>query len=258
MGLTLWRLLEYFSVDDLKLALSVINVSQSGSRQELIERLMIEWPEHNKPWDQLLMFLDKPTLSRICNDYSLDHHGNRDVLHKRIKKELPKSIKSNVNVITVGGEGTHQKIVHPTRKYFIYGIIAAAILTGVAMWWNWYLTIEDIPPIIIANDVKENLLPEPKGDLTVTLESARYYLGDVVEGQILNANPSQPYKTRIFNSDYEEILRYDSKDHVILDDGTNKIGFQPGLPSFTTGRYFVVVDDGLELGITSFEIIPKS
>lgn len=88
MGLIPIRLLAYFDKEELQFFLSTINEIQSGTREELIERLLIEWPIHNKKWEKLLDYLGKPTLSQICKDYSINHHGDRDTLVRRLKKEL--------------------------------------------------------------------------------------------------------------------------------------------------------------------------
>jgi len=95
--LTPRRLLDYFSKEELQYLLSIINEVQSGTRKELIERLLVEWPEHNKKWEKLLEYLEKSTLSQICRDYSIEHRGNRGQLVNRLKKELQ-------------GISTHKKI----------------------------------------------------------------------------------------------------------------------------------------------------
>jgi len=98
MGLTPRKLLEYFYKEELQNVLSKINVSQSGNFPELIERILVEWPVHNKKWKELLKFIDKPKkprLSQICEDFSLDHKGKTNVLEKRVVKEIdPSNISS--------------------------------------------------------------------------------------------------------------------------------------------------------------------
>ncbi len=96
MGLTPPRLLDYFTKDELKFVLSTINEIQSGTREELIERLLVEWPAHNKKWWDLLQFLAKTTMSQICKDYNLGHAGLRNSLEKRIRWELRSQTKNKV------------------------------------------------------------------------------------------------------------------------------------------------------------------
>ena len=97
------RLLTYFSKEELQFHLSTINEVQSGTREELIERLLAEWPTHNKNWEKLLDYLNKPTLSQICRDYSIEHHGDRGQLVRRLKKELQ-------------GSSTNKKIKTPKEE----------------------------------------------------------------------------------------------------------------------------------------------
>lgn len=98
MGLTPRKLLEYFYKEELQDVLSKINVSQSGYIHELIERILVEWPAHNKKWKELLKFIDKPKkprLSQICEDFSLGYKGKTNVLEKRVVKEIdPSNISS--------------------------------------------------------------------------------------------------------------------------------------------------------------------
>jgi len=133
MGLTPLRLLEYFTVDELKTLLSIINESQTGTRPELIERLMIEWPTHNKKWEGLLGYLDRPTLSRICEDYDIDHHGARDVLARRLGKELRKNFPQNrsVNKSTNMTEKSMQSRFHISRR--IAGLLIIWSLAGMTV-----------------------------------------------------------------------------------------------------------------------------
>jgi len=95
MGLTIWRVLEYFSVDDMKFALSLINEPQTGNRSILTERLVMEWFEHSKSLQVLLDILERPILANICQDYNIDHLGNKELLIRRLKKELDGDKPSN-------------------------------------------------------------------------------------------------------------------------------------------------------------------
>jgi len=132
MGLTPWKLLEYFSVDELKLVLSKINEPQTGNRDALVERVIIEWPQHNKHWYHLLGYLDTPTLRMICNDFDLDKTGTRDLLAQKIKKELDK----NALPKQKSKETSHQFFVMPHSRrdwgkisvmVTVVGIIIASI-----------------------------------------------------------------------------------------------------------------------------------
>ncbi len=133
MSLTPSRLLEYFSNDDLKLALSIINESQSGLREELIERVINEWPAHNKSWNEIVSFLDKSTLSMICKDYGMEHTGTRNLLERRIRKELKSNSKSSkIQNVTKKSEGdVHYHIgsinISKGQKFGFVGIISIII-----------------------------------------------------------------------------------------------------------------------------------
>ena len=149
MGLTPRRLLDYFSVDELKFLLSTINESQTGTRQDLINRILIEWPVHNKKWEQLPQFLDKSTLVQICKDYSLDHKGNRNNLEKRIKKELS-SNKVTLNKIKIQPKKNQQQRVlfpkdfHLSKTNTIIGILAIVVALAVGIP-NLYFAMN--PPV---------------------------------------------------------------------------------------------------------------
>lgn len=65
-------LLDYFTVEDLKDALSDINEKVSGTKEELIKRLTRTWKEHNRDNYELLEFLDDTSLQMICYYYNLD------------------------------------------------------------------------------------------------------------------------------------------------------------------------------------------
>jgi len=133
MGLTIWRLLEYFSVDYMKFALSMINEPQTGDRSVLTERLVKEWFEHGKSLQVLLDILERPTLANICQDYNIDHHGKKELLIRRLKKELdgdrPSKPKSKEN------ETSHQLFTmpHSRRDWSKIGAIISAIGVVIAI-----------------------------------------------------------------------------------------------------------------------------
>ncbi len=112
-----------------------------------------------------------------------------------------------------------------------------------------------------ALDVSEQLLlqiafPQPIGDLMVMTDSPTYNLGGNVEGSISKANPGQLYTTTVFDGSLVEIVSFGSGGHVIQPDGTNRFGFGAGAPNFSVGTHFVVVSDGIEVGIGTFEMVP--
>jgi len=127
MGLTIWRLLEYFSVENMKFALSLINEPQTGDRSVLTERLVMEWFEHGKSLQVLLGILDRPILANICQDYNIDHHDKKELLIRRLKKELdgdkPPKPKSKEK------ETSHQlfPMPHSRRDWSKIGAIISAI-----------------------------------------------------------------------------------------------------------------------------------
>ena len=133
MGLTIWRVLEYFSVDDMKFALSLINEPQTGNRSVLTERLVMEWFEHSKSLQLLLDILERPILANICQDYDIDHRGNKELLIRRLKKELdgdkPPKPKSKEK------ETSHQlfPMPHSRRDWSKIGAIISAIGVVIAI-----------------------------------------------------------------------------------------------------------------------------
>lgn len=117
MALTIWRFLEYFSVEELRFVLSVINEPQTGTRQELIERVIMEWPAHNKKWEELISYLDAPTLRQICTEYDLGNTGSRDLLHRRIKKQIQSK---NLPLQKQSKKEKHSKQENKKKCWFSY------------------------------------------------------------------------------------------------------------------------------------------
>jgi len=181
MGLTPWKLLEYFSVDELKLVLSQINEPQTGNRDTLVERVIIEWPQHNKQWYHLLGYLDTPTLRMICNDFDLDKTGARDLLARKIKKELdknapPKPKSKEKEAITeqrVGGSKP-EDFLHRNKKSIEKGTILAGISIFIA---------------IFGLDFVNDLIFPPEPEINVTDLNAK-------DGIIEGTNPIYSYEPR--------------------------------------------------------------
>ena len=88
MGLSVRKLLsDYFTVEDLKDALSDINEPVSGTKDQLIGRLIRTWKEHNRGNYELFDYLDKTSLQMICYYYNLDPTpGSIDTYIRRIKR----------------------------------------------------------------------------------------------------------------------------------------------------------------------------
>ena len=88
MGLSVKKLLDdYFSKDQVQDALGDIGESASGSKDELIRRLLNNWKSHNRDIYELLDFTDETSLQMICYFYALDATpAKNDVLIRRIKK----------------------------------------------------------------------------------------------------------------------------------------------------------------------------
>ena len=87
MGLSAKLLLErYFYLDEVKTALSDIGEPTSGSKSQLIGRLIASWESHNRDLYDLFDFLYAETLRTICKDYGLDYRGDRTTLLRRIRR----------------------------------------------------------------------------------------------------------------------------------------------------------------------------
>lgn len=87
MGISLAKLLnDYFGVNELKDALYDIGELTTGTKIELIKRLMAEWEPHRRNVYELLDYLDEEMLSLFCEDYRIDSDGNPSTLIRRIKK----------------------------------------------------------------------------------------------------------------------------------------------------------------------------
>jgi hypothetical protein len=88
LGLSIKRLLlEYFSKEQVQDALRDIGETTSGTKEELVDILTASWKSHNRDNYELLYFLDKTGLQKICYHYNLDATStNLDSYIKRIKK----------------------------------------------------------------------------------------------------------------------------------------------------------------------------
>lgn len=87
MGLGARTLLQrYFYLDEVKAALADIGESSSGSKSQLVGRLIATWESHNRNFFDLLDFLDVQTLRVICKDYGLDYRGDRPTVLRRIRR----------------------------------------------------------------------------------------------------------------------------------------------------------------------------
>ena len=207
MGLTIWRLLEYFSVDELKFLLSIINESQTGNRDTLIERVIIEWPAHNKQWQHLLPYLDVPTLRRICNDYDLGHTGTRDVLVRRIKKQLEENSpqeKKKATKVSIKKIKSEKKI----RRYVLVGIIVWFVIgmtMGLLELNGSFLPIHEQPIQISKEYFVMYQVSEEEGFEGATSTG---YAGDAkIEGEIV-------LKSTLFSADNQIHIKaeFDSED----------------------------------------------
>ena len=88
MGLLIRKLLDvYFEKWELQNILDSIHEPVSGNKDELIERIIEEWPRHRKNYYDFLKKLDKSRLSNICKAYGLNSKGNKNALIKIIRKE---------------------------------------------------------------------------------------------------------------------------------------------------------------------------
>lgn len=88
MGLTLAKLLnDYFGIYELKDALSDIGELTTGTKVELVKRLVAQWEPHNRDKYDLLDYLDEDMLVNLCDDYNIDSDGDENLLKRRIKRE---------------------------------------------------------------------------------------------------------------------------------------------------------------------------
>lgn len=76
----------YFYLDEVKSALDDIGEPTSGSKSQLISRLIRTWESHNRGVYGLLDYLDVQTLRILCKDYGLDYRGDRAALLQTIRQ----------------------------------------------------------------------------------------------------------------------------------------------------------------------------
>lgn len=87
MTISVKRLLDsYYSVDDLKDALADIGEPMTGTKDVLINRIILEWPEHNMDLKDLLEYMAPDALEAFCQFYKLDDSGTDETLIRRVVK----------------------------------------------------------------------------------------------------------------------------------------------------------------------------
>ena len=154
MSLPIKKLLqEYFSVNDLKDVLNDIGEPVSGTKNQLIKRIITNWKSHNRNNYELLEFLDETSLQMICYYYNIGTSSTSEIglrnsikkaellnsnSHNNIRKSKQDSIQKNVLEdkpfrdvnINIG----HIKISKGSKIGIFIGIITAAItLSGILL-----------------------------------------------------------------------------------------------------------------------------
>ena len=121
MGISLHTLLDkYFYKEEIQNALEEIGVSFSGTKDELVDRLVKGWASHNRKNPDLLDFLSKQTLSEFAKDYGLDSSGSRSALVGRINK---------ASLITVTSKVSRPKLASKEDYLFNLPFILSLLLT---------------------------------------------------------------------------------------------------------------------------------
>ena len=78
---------DYFSKEQVQDSLGDIGEPSSGSKDELIRRLLNNWKSHNRDIYDLLDFTDKTSLQMICYYYGLEAYPtSNSTFKRRIKK----------------------------------------------------------------------------------------------------------------------------------------------------------------------------
>ena len=132
MGLTVRKLLDvYFEKWELQNILDKLDEIISGTKPEIIERIIEEWPAHGHDYYNLFKSLDRQRLSRICKAYKLDSKGNKDKLVQRIKKHKLLDSKSSAKVKT-----TEEKIPIAGNAVFLIILIAIGISIGYVYFYG--------------------------------------------------------------------------------------------------------------------------
>jgi len=219
MGLTPLRLLEYLSVEELKFILSIINEPQTGNRQELMERIIIEWSVHNKKWSQLLGYFEKPILSTICQDYNIDHRGTKDVLERRLRKEMNGRTKSKTNQTTNQENKSHlvSLIPHNKRDFVKIGLFPVAALI-IGMLWTSYVANEQNSNEIIMENVSDSVIQIFQGE-NIFVGTNVIKFPDNTEQEVEELNLQSENKVNLF---YREIRK------PLLEDGIYRLIFEFG------------------------------
>jgi len=142
MGLSIEDLLfDYFGLDDLKYALDKIGKPVSGTKPELVKRIIDNWESRNRYIYDLLDCMEREWLVTICKDFNIPSNGNKEVLKNRIKKEGlldtdSKVMDSKQNSVTReeskdirGIEKSHDKSFFSVRNILIILSIGVAVTT---------------------------------------------------------------------------------------------------------------------------------
>src|SRR5438105_701703 len=149
MGLTIRKLLDvYFEKWQIQNALDAINEQVSGNKDELINRIIEEWEQHGKNKYDLLNFIERSILARICASYDLASRGNKHDLIKRIKKSLLLDSDFVKPVSEISSFKTDKTFENRSRKIFGHsisdrgltiiiasGTIGILIVSTISLWF---------------------------------------------------------------------------------------------------------------------------
>jgi len=108
--MTLEKLLsEYFQKPELQKACYDIDEPTSYNNPELITIILNEWENKGRNKYELFEYLVRPTLSRICKAYKIDHKGSWEVLLKRIRKA--KLLDNSHTALKISGIGIGSAVI---------------------------------------------------------------------------------------------------------------------------------------------------
>jgi hypothetical protein len=148
MYLAITKLLgEYFEKWQIQNALDSIDEKVSGNKDELIDLIIEEWEHHGKNKYDLLNFIERPTLARICVAYGIVNKGGKNDLIKRIKKSRLLDPDFGKQTSEIPSSKTDKTIENQPRKRFglpvsdrglviiiASGTIGILIVSTISLW----------------------------------------------------------------------------------------------------------------------------
>lgn len=175
MATSLQKLLfTYFGMEELKDALASIGEPLTGTKDQLVARIIATWESHNRDIYDLLDFAETYMLRDMCKDYNLDSYGKHEILKRRLEKaQIIKSasLKTEEFSKKLKSQNNNQENLHPKIYYIMHSksgrtsVALAVIGIGLTIFFG-ILSMSNSPQTITENTNQDFTNVSP-GSLTI-------------------------------------------------------------------------------------------